>query len=238
MKEIQKKYITGNTKRAINTYVKQINKKTKKPHTFKILGKTFLAYPTVFSPKYFKDPLFFVKNIPVTKGEDFLEIGPATGITSIFAAKRGARTVTAIDINPAAVKNTTYNAKLHKVNIRVLQGDVFSPLKKGEKFDTIYWNTPWGLVTDKKLSYLKMALWDSEYKSTAVFLKDARKYLKPAGRVIIGFSSTIGDMAFLKLLLKKYKYKIKILSEEESTAVNFYAKFELIEAKPSSTRSK
>ena len=45
----------------------------------------------------------------------FLEIDCGTGVLSIIAAKQGASTVTATDINHEAIKNTLKNAKLHDV---------------------------------------------------------------------------------------------------------------------------
>jgi methylase of polypeptide subunit release factors len=125
-----------------------------------------------------------------------------------------------------------HNAQLHKVQhkIRVLQGDVFEPLKK-EKFDTIFWNTPWGLVKEVNLTPIEKALWDTEYRSTIKFIQEARNHLNKNGRLLIGFSSTIGDLDYLKRILKDNHFKAKIIKETTSQSVDFLAKFEIIEAR-------
>lgn len=132
-----------------------------KKYEIKILGRKFIVYPNVFSPKYFKDTEFFARELPIRAGEEFLEIGPGTGVASVFAALRGAKHVTAIDINPAAVKNTKENARLNgvKEKLTVMAGDMYEPLAKNSKFDTIYWNTPFGYVAgNKNVSILEKAV--------------------------------------------------------------------------------
>src|SRR3989344_3046583 len=98
-----KKYFERKEREATKDYIKKIEKETKETHNVEMLGKNFVVFPTVFSPKYFKDPEFFAKELPIKKGETFLEIGCGTGIISIFAVFKGASDVVAIDINPKSV---------------------------------------------------------------------------------------------------------------------------------------
>ena len=58
------------------------------------------------------------------KGKSVLDVGCGSGILSIFAAKRGAKRVTAVDIDPLAVEETKENADLNKVSdkLEVLRG--------------------------------------------------------------------------------------------------------------------
>ncbi|HID79619.1 MAG TPA: methyltransferase domain-containing protein [Aquifex aeolicus] len=62
------------------------------------------------------------------RGKSVLDIGCGSGILSIFAAKKGAKRVLAIDIDPLAVEETLENAKLNKV-AKVVKA------KKGEPKD-------------------------------------------------------------------------------------------------------
>ena len=228
----KKRYFEGIPREATKKYLKSIAHKTKKNHNIIWLNKRFAVFPSVFSPKYFKDPEFFAKEIPIKKGETFLEIGCGTGIIAIFAVMKGASRVYAIDINPKAVENTRHNARIHHVQekMTILQGDVFTPLQH-ETFDTIFWNTPWGLVKEKNLTPLERALWDTEYRSTTKFIKEAHKYLNKKGRLLIGFSSTIGDYGYLQKILKDNKYTAKVIKKTISQSIDFPAKFEIIEAK-------
>ena len=78
-----------------------------------LLEKTTMHVPSSFTQEYFLQNIFrhrfFTREIPITEGEEFLEIGCGTGVTSIFAVLRGAKHVTATDINPLAVANTREN---------------------------------------------------------------------------------------------------------------------------------
>jgi 16S rRNA G1207 methylase RsmC len=80
---LYKEYLEGTAK------VLKESKVEKKKYEIKILGRRFIVYPNVFSPKYFLDTEFFASKLPIKKGEDFLEIGPGSGVTVIFAALKG-----------------------------------------------------------------------------------------------------------------------------------------------------
>ena len=220
----KKKYLEG------TAGILRKSQKEKKKYYTKILGKRFVVYPNVFSPKYFKDTEFFAKEIPIKKGEEFLEIGCGTGIISIFVALKGASKILAVDINSNAVKNAKENAKLHKVEkkLKVLYGDLFQPIRKGAKFNSIFWNTPFGYVK-RKVSMLERAVFDPGYKATKRFITESKKYLKKDGRLLIGFSSTLGHLNLLKKLLKREGYKMKLIKEKKSKE-KYPVKFQLYEA--------
>jgi len=55
------------------------------------------------------------------KGKTLLDVGCGSGILSIFAAKKGAKRVLGIDIDPLAVEETEENSKLNKVSVEVLK---------------------------------------------------------------------------------------------------------------------
>lgn len=202
-----------------------------KPYSVIVLGKEFTVFPNVFSPKYFYDSEFFAKEIEVEKNERFLEIGPGSGVVSVWMAMKGAN-VTAVDINPDAVRNTKENAKLHNLEnrITVFEGSLYEPLDQDSQFDTIFWNTPFGYVEDDNISVLQKAVYDPGYRSTETFIRDAKNYLVPEGRLLIGFSSTLGHMDKLNELLKENGYNttlLKQITSEETHPVYF----ELFEAK-------
>lgn len=207
------------------------SKNEKEPYEVTVLGRTFIVLPNVFSPKYFNDTELFAEHLPVSEGEDILEIGPGTGAISITAAYRGAKKVVAIDINPDAVKNTALNIKKHQMEdrVEVRQGDLYDALAEGENFDTIFWNTPFGLV-EGDVPDLEKAVYDPGYKSTERFIKEARKHLKEGGRVLIGFSSTLGRVDLLQNFAEDAGLDLELIYEEESEEVH-PVKFEIFEAK-------
>lgn len=210
-----------------------LNESQKEASPYKILisEKEFVVFPNVFSPKYFGDSEFFLRTIPVKEGDDFLEIGPGTGIISIFAAYQGAHKVLAIDINPDAVKNTEENIKLHGMSdrVEVRLGSVYDPIKESEKFDIIFWNLPFGLIPeDSKISDLQKALFDPGYVATKRFILEAKNHLKLDGRLFAGFSTTLGKMSMLEDIAHEAGYKVKVLDSIDSKETH-PVKFELLE---------
>lgn len=208
------------------------SKSEKEPYEVVVVGKKFIVYPNVFSPKYFKDTEIFTEQLPVAEGEEILEIGPGTGVISITAALKGAKKVVAAEINPVAVRNTQANIELHGLQerVEVRESDVYSAVKADEKFDTIFWNTPFGLVKNEKLTDLEKSVYDLGYEATERFVKEAHRYLKPGGRLLIGFSSTLGKLDLVKKFANEAGFNIKLLSSTDSDEVH-PVKFEIFEAR-------
>lgn len=209
------------------------SKTEKDLYTTLVLGKEFMVFPNVFSPKYFNDTELFADNLPVQNQEEMLEIGPGTGAISILAVYKGAKKVLAVDINPDAVKNTQANIALHNMDdkIEVRQGDLYAPILPNEKFDTIFWNTPFGFVEDEEVPDLEKAVYDPQYKSTERFIKEAKLHLKKEGRILIGFSTTLGRLDLLQKFAKEAGLTLELIYEVASEEVH-PVKFEIFEAKP------
>ncbi len=207
------------------------SKGEKEPYRVTLGKQKFIVLPNVFSPKYFKETELFAEQLPVKEGEHLLEIGPGTGALSVTAALKGAGRVVAIDINPDAVRNTKANIDLHHLQerVEVRQGDVYDALQVGEKFDTIFWNTPFGLVDVAEVPDLEKAIFDPGYRSTERFIREAKQHLKNNGRLLIGFSSTLGRMDLLKKFCNESGFNLKLLYEADSEEVR-PVKFEIFEA--------
>ena len=203
------------------------------PYRVTVSGKEFVVFPNVFSPKYFNDTELFTDNFPVRDGEEMLEIGPGTGAISILAVYKGAGKVLAIDINPDAVKNTQANIELHSMQgkVEVRPGNLYEPLKPNEEFDTIFWNTPFGFVEDENVPDLEKAVYDPAYKSTEKFIEEAKQHLKKGGRVLIGFSTTLGRLDLLQNFCAEAGLSLKLLYEVKSKETH-PVKFEIFEALP------
>ena len=94
----------------------------------------------------------------------------------------------------------------------------------------IFWNTPFAYSESRNSDMLEMAVIDPYYISTRKFVNESKKYLKKNGKLIIGFSSTLGNLDQLKLILQDAGYSFKILKSVDSEEVH-PVKFEIIEAK-------
>lgn len=57
-------------------------------------------------------------------GKSVIDAGCGTGILSIFSAKCGAESVTAIDIDDAAIECTRANAEANNVSINIIKADI------------------------------------------------------------------------------------------------------------------
>lgn len=221
-------------------YVLDINKKQSQPSVFSVAGKDFDILPNVFSPALFYDGAFYAEVIPdmIKPGDHFLEIGPGAGLVSTLTALKGAD-VTAVDINPSAVENTRRNAVKHGVldKMHIYEGDIFSPLPSDEKFDTIFWNVPFAYVNAEpsELSMLDRSIFDPQYGTLKKFLGEARAHLTEQGRVLIGFSSSLGHVNALHQFAREGGLKVTQLPLEaldpNVPAGNPEVKYELFEAK-------
>ena len=88
------------------------------------------------------------------RGKSILDMGCGTGILGILASLKGAKKVTAIDIDEWSFNGTTENSQLNKVtNIEVKQGD--ASLLGTEKYDFIFANIQKNVIISDMPVYTK-----------------------------------------------------------------------------------
>ena len=104
-----------------------------------------------------------------------------------------------------------------RTGISVRQGDVYSPIPSyEEKFDTIFWNIPFGNYDDGTVSgdVLKQAVFDPEHRNLERYIAGAGEHLTENGSLLIGYSTTLGDYEVLEKLLKEHNMEpAKLLAE-------------------------
>jgi release factor glutamine methyltransferase len=157
----------------------------------RIQDLSFLVTPSVFNPKVPRTGEFLASLLDanlVGHEDDVLDMGTGSGVGAVFAAKY-ARSVVAVDINPAAVRCAGINSLINGVEDRVdlRHGDLFAPVQ-GEKFDLILFNPPFvrGAPADDR---------DRAWRSSDVaerFAAGLREHLKPRGSALV-LLSTFGD---------------------------------------------
>ncbi len=221
---------TGKHKRDMFSQVKYFLGRTQKerfPYYLKpreTYGLKMHVNKKVFSLKHFLGWKFLTPLLKV-QDEDVLEIGCGSGIASLYMAKQ-ARKVVAVDLYKEAVQNTTENAEDNNINnIDCRVGDVYSSIKRGEKFDTIYWNLPWGFlpIKDKvklKEYYLAKSSFDPGYNSIKKFITQGKKYLKKDGRILAGISSHSSNIELFEDIIKKSGFKSRIIASKKYYANN------------------
>ena len=162
-------------------------------------GLELAIYEDVFSPVMIGETSFYAEALPVPRDGTVLEIGCGSGLIALTAAKKGAASVLATDISPAAVANCKANASncglANIVTARL--SDVFSAVAADEYFDLIFWNCPGVAAPRDEYDPLECAVFDPGYRSIGRYLRDARSHLSPGGQVLMGFSDTVGTRALL-----------------------------------------
>ncbi|TDB59766.1 methyltransferase [Photorhabdus khanii] len=200
---------------------------------FECMGRLFNIHKNVFPPTHFQSTGLFTKNIPYTQNTSFLELGCGAGVTAVTAALEGCYPVVASDISREAVENTLFNVMRHNVNnfVSVRHGDLFDTLEEGESFDVIFWNSNFLFVPENHSfqEQIYHAFYDPGYITHKRFLKEAKKYINPQGKILIGFSSQGNEVAFSELLME-HDYNYFVLYEERGKGENsqIYKIFQLV----------
>jgi NOL1/NOP2/sun family putative RNA methylase len=206
------------------------------PYVVDAFGVEITVQPGVFSPKHFHGWEVFTRHFPDVRGEDILEVGSGTGVTSLVLARRGARRIVAVDINPDAVENTRLNAERNKADIvEVRLSDVFSGISTEEAFDTIYWNLPF-IHVPRLFEYqsdLERALFDPGYSYTERFLKQARRHSRRGGRLLLGLGD-FADLPRIRRMARRFRYHVALLAQEDSEEGG-QVQFQLYELRPFAT---
>lgn len=111
--------------------------------TYTYKGIRLIIPPAVFHPGFFFSTrllLRYVASLPL-QNKLFLEPGAGSGLISLYAARKGA-IVTATDINPAAISFLESNRHINKLQIGIIQSDLFTQIPQ-QAFDIIAINPPY-----------------------------------------------------------------------------------------------
>jgi release factor glutamine methyltransferase len=189
------------------------------------LGMEFVVHKNVFWPG--DDSKVLVENYVVHPGEEVLDVCTGAGNIAVFSACKGARSVVALDKNPAAVENARHNAALHGYShvIDARESDMFSAIEPDRKFDVITMNPPF---MDHALDdIVSNSTWDQGLHVHKEFFAHARDHLKPSGRSYIA-QANFGPIKQMKQMARSGGYTVREIGKykKPNTQLIFYA-FEL-----------
>jgi HemK-related putative methylase len=138
----------------------------------------------------------------VSDGDAVLEIGTGdVGLLSIFLARhRPHCSMTAVDIDPRFVTNARANAKAGGLNITIHCSDLFTSVSG--KYDVIFFNPPYvptgHLDLERERSYRGTGDHQTARRISdggpdgldlvRRYLREARQYLLPGGRILLGIN--------------------------------------------------
>lgn len=204
-----------------------------RPSTFTLFGREWDLVPEVYAPVYASSTKLFTQWLQYPKGGSMLEIGCGAGVTAVMAALAGCRSVVAADINPAAVENARLNAVRHGVagQVRALASDMYDALDPAEVFDQIFWNSNFvaAPATATYESDLARAFFDPGYACHERYLAGARRHLRPAGRLLLGFAD-LGNRERLEEIAQRHRYRTDtVIEERHTTASGLTVTFQLLE---------
>jgi len=155
-----------------------------------------------------EDSYLLLRHVEALARGDVLDMGTGSGVQAVVAAlKNEVATVTAVDLNPAALIEAEKRGRAVGVlvKMRFVLSDLFQDVEG--VYDWIIFNPPY-LPSEE---YVDEASWAGgvKGKETVVrFLAEARSHLKPGGGILMVYSSLTG------LHQKDFKgYRVKVLEE-------------------------
>ena len=173
------------------------------------LGTSLAAFENVLPPRSqetiacFQDGLQAIK-MHLPQCAEVLEIGCGSGCLTLLAAQELADLevkIRASDFLPEAVATTRFNMSRCSIDARLIQilpsGDLFEAVPSGHRFNLVIFNAPW--VVSRARNREELAIHDEDQRVLRRFFEDVSQYLKPDGRILLGYADASGPKAIENL---------------------------------------
>lgn len=173
------------------------------------LGSSLVAFENVLAPRSqetiacFQDGLQGIKP-HLSQRVEVLEVGCGSGCLTLLAAQELADLevrIFASDLLSEAVATTRYNVTRSSNHAGLFQllppGDLFESVPDGHRFDLIIFNAPW--VVSRARNRAELAIHDENQHILRGFFDDVPQYLKPKGRILLGYADASGLRAIENL---------------------------------------
>jgi methylase of polypeptide subunit release factors len=194
----------------------------------KAAGFRLVVHPTVFHPRYFMTSEFFARFIGRLdlSGLRVAEVGTGSGVLSLAAARAGAPSVVAIDINPNAARTAQENARANGLGDRVTAvcSNLLSALAARPMFDVIISSPPSFAGEPRDLAD---RAWHAGpgYRDIAELFVQAHERLAPGGRMYLLLSSD-SDSGLLGELVRQAGFRARPV-EQSSILIEAFILYEL-----------
>ena len=178
-------------------------------------GFELVVRPTVFHPRFFLTSEFFAGFLERLdlEGKRVADVGTGSGIIALAAARAGAASVVALDINPNAARAALENARANGLDGRVsaVCSNLLSALAPRQQFDVILSNPPY--FPDEPLDLADRA-WNAGpgYRDIAPLFEQARARLAHGGVMYLLISSE-SDFGLLGSLIERAGFRARLVQE-------------------------
>ncbi|HEY1300644.1 MAG TPA: 50S ribosomal protein L11 methyltransferase, partial [Stellaceae bacterium] len=202
-------------RRTIHFFAYRLILSRRRPSVAHAAGFRLKVRPSVFHPRYFLSSECFAEFIAGLDldGRHVLDIGTGSGILALAAARAGAQSVIAADINPHAAVNAAENARANGFGDRVagICCDLLSAFASRPLFDVILSSPPKHPGAPRDLADRG---WHAgpEYCGVAAMFEQARPRLEPAGRLYVMLSSD-SDLALFARLIDQAGFAARVVRE-------------------------
>jgi release factor glutamine methyltransferase len=173
----------------------------------RVAGFRLSVRPTVFHPRYFLSSKFFANfllDIDLA-GKRVADVGTGSGILALAAARAGAASVVALDINPNAAKTAAEP-------IMAVGSNLLSALTPRPLFDVILSSPPSFAGEPRDVAD---RAWHAgpNYRDIAMLFTQARKRLAFGGCMYVLFS-TDSDLDLLGNLIRRAGFAARLVAEQ------------------------
>ena len=178
-------------------------------------GFRLIVRATVFHPRYFLSSECFAEfiNRLDLSGKRVADVGTGSGILALAAARAGAESVVAADINPNAALTAVENAHANGVANRVsaLCSDLLSAVAPRPLFDVILSSPP--KHAGEPLDLADRG-WHAgpHYRDVAALFDQSRERLKPGGCLYVMVSSD-SDLNLFGSLIARAGFQARVVAE-------------------------
>lgn len=192
-------------------------------------GFRLAVRPTVFHPRYFISSECFAEFIDRLdlNGKRVVDVGTGSGILALAAARSGAESTIATDINPNAALSAAENASAHRLSGRVtaLCMNLLAAFAPRPLFDVILCSPPKHGCEPRDLSDRG---WHAglHFRDVAALFEQARQRLNPGGRFYLMLSSD-SDLDLFEVLMLRAGFTARIV-QKRSIFIESFIIYELI----------
>jgi methylase of polypeptide subunit release factors len=201
-------------RRAIHLLAYRFVFEWRRTRTVRAAGFRLIVYPTVFHPRWFLTSKFFATFIGRLDlcGKHIADVGTGSGVLALAAARAGAASVLAIDVNPKAVQSVAENAPANGLGDRVeaVCSDLFSSVPEHRRFDVILFSPPSFAGEPREIAD---RAWHAGpgYRDILPVFEQARARIAPGGSFYILLSSD-SDLSLIGAAIERAGFHARLVA--------------------------